>query len=425
MVSMPFSRASCGVAKAIGSPPSRISPESCRKTPEIALMMVDLPAPLSPASATTSPGWTSTDTPFSACTAPKAFETSRTDKIGSASLNNSSSHEAPLSLVDQHRNDDDNADGDKLPERLDVDEDQTVLDDRDDEGAGGGGRGRARTPEQARTPNDHGRDGVEEQGFAGLGRASGEAARVHCARNARHHRRQKINSERQPFDIDAGAVCRRLAGAERVGVLAKARLRKDIMQDEAGNASYDNQDRNPKNSPVADRAIPVVVDGDSHPAGEEIGGAARNPVHAERAYERRDLQAGDQKAVDEAGNDCNRRPAKDCGQHREEGRQAELRGEKVARVRRDHRRQTHHEAERQVDARGDDDEGLAERQEERRGGKHQNRLDVVNVEEKRRPFSRARPDLEEDDEHDKECPRSKLREPEQDRVRESRSRRRR
>ena len=40
--------------------------ESCLKTPEMALMMVDLPAPLSPASATTSPGWTSNDTPFSA-----------------------------------------------------------------------------------------------------------------------------------------------------------------------------------------------------------------------------------------------------------------------------------------------------------------------------------------------------------------------
>src|SRR5271165_4076868 len=118
---MPFSRASCGVEKAIGLPSSRISPESWRNTPEIALMMVDFPAPLSPASATTSPGWTSNDTPFKACTAPKAFETLRTERIGSASLNLSPSHEATLGLVDEHRNDDDNADRDELPKRLDVD----------------------------------------------------------------------------------------------------------------------------------------------------------------------------------------------------------------------------------------------------------------------------------------------------------------
>src|SRR5271170_4780718 len=299
MVSMPFSRASCGVAKAIGSPPSRISPESCRKTPEIALMMVDLPAPLSPASATTSPGWTSNDTAFSAWTAPKAFETFRTDKIGSASLNGSPSHQATLSLVDEHRDDDDNADGDELPERLDIDEDQTILDDRNDERAGDRASDCARAAEQARASNDHGRDRVEQQGFASLGRAGREAAGVHGARNARHHRREQIDSERQPFDVDAGAVCRRLTGTERVGVLAKARLRKDVMQDKAGDAGYDNQNRNPENPPVADGAIPVVVDGDGHAAGEEIGGAARNPVHAQRADERRNLQAGDQKAVDE------------------------------------------------------------------------------------------------------------------------------
>src|SRR5271165_5049396 len=118
---MPFSRASCGVEKAIGLPSSRISPESWRNTPEIALMMVDFPAPLSPASATTSPGWTSNDTPFRACTAPKAFETFRIDRIGAASLNlPPSSQQPPLRLVNEHRDDDDRADGDELPERLDV-----------------------------------------------------------------------------------------------------------------------------------------------------------------------------------------------------------------------------------------------------------------------------------------------------------------
>ena len=48
-------------------------------------------------------------------------------------------------LVDQHRDDDDDADGDELPERLDVDEDQPVLDDGDDQGAGDRAEDRCRS----------------------------------------------------------------------------------------------------------------------------------------------------------------------------------------------------------------------------------------------------------------------------------------
>src|SRR5208337_1588280 len=107
---MPFSRPSWGVAKLICSPPRRMSPSSWRNTPEIALMIVDLPAPLSPASATTSPGWTSNDT-------------WRTERRGAESLNLSPSpQQAALRLVDEHGDYDDRADRDELPERLDVDE---------------------------------------------------------------------------------------------------------------------------------------------------------------------------------------------------------------------------------------------------------------------------------------------------------------
>src|SRR5271167_2923864 len=114
---MPLARASCGVANLIGLPPSRMSPSSWRNTPEIALMIVDLPAPLSPASATTSPGCTANDTRLSACTAPKAFDTLRTERMGFSSLNRSSSHQAALGLIDEYRDDDDRADRDELPER--------------------------------------------------------------------------------------------------------------------------------------------------------------------------------------------------------------------------------------------------------------------------------------------------------------------
>src|SRR3712207_288609 len=68
---MPLSRASWGDSNRTGSPSNEISPVSGGKTPVIALINVDLPAPLSPISATTSPERTSKSTSFKACTAPK------------------------------------------------------------------------------------------------------------------------------------------------------------------------------------------------------------------------------------------------------------------------------------------------------------------------------------------------------------------
>src|SRR4051794_26612912 len=50
--------------------------------PEIALISVDLPAPLSPTSATTSPAWTSKSTPVSASTAPNRLVTPFTSRSG-------------------------------------------------------------------------------------------------------------------------------------------------------------------------------------------------------------------------------------------------------------------------------------------------------------------------------------------------------
>src|SRR5262245_51665794 len=162
---MPQARASCGVAKSTRPPSKRISPSSQRCTPEIALMRVDLPAPLSPASATTSPACSSIDTLSSACTPPKRLETLRTESSGAASVILPSSGEAPLALVDQHGDDDHDADGDELPERLDVDEDESVLDKRDDEGARHGAANGAGAAEEAGAADHDGGDRIEQQGF--------------------------------------------------------------------------------------------------------------------------------------------------------------------------------------------------------------------------------------------------------------------
>src|SRR5271155_4897892 len=131
MVSIPLSRASCGEEKETRRWSSSISPLSSWKTPETALIRVDLPAPLSPAKATTSPGCTSRETPASACTPPKCLVALRTVRIGARSLNLTPSQKPALRLVDEHGNDDHRTHCNELPERLDVDEYQSILNNRD------------------------------------------------------------------------------------------------------------------------------------------------------------------------------------------------------------------------------------------------------------------------------------------------------
>src|SRR5438093_7761645 len=66
------------------SPSIRISPASMGWMPARHLMSVDLPAPLSPTSAITSPLRTSKSTSVSACTEPKDFEIPRSPSVGAA-----------------------------------------------------------------------------------------------------------------------------------------------------------------------------------------------------------------------------------------------------------------------------------------------------------------------------------------------------
>src|SRR6478736_4775618 len=79
---MPSSFAAAGSAMCAGRPWNRTSPASNGKMPATHLMSVDLPAPLSPTSAVTSPGSATRSTPRRACTAPKFLWPPRTSRGG-------------------------------------------------------------------------------------------------------------------------------------------------------------------------------------------------------------------------------------------------------------------------------------------------------------------------------------------------------
>src|SRR6266511_49477 len=77
---MPNERASCGLSIVTGSPSIMSSPASAWKTPEMILISVDLPAPLSPTTACTSSWCRSKPAPRSATTCPKCLWTSRASR---------------------------------------------------------------------------------------------------------------------------------------------------------------------------------------------------------------------------------------------------------------------------------------------------------------------------------------------------------
>src|SRR5438552_17467509 len=79
---MPSATASAGPCSAVSAPSQRIAPASAGKIPEMILMSVDLPAPLSPTSATTSPGRTWNRTSVRACTAPNRLLMPRSSRNG-------------------------------------------------------------------------------------------------------------------------------------------------------------------------------------------------------------------------------------------------------------------------------------------------------------------------------------------------------
>src|SRR6266508_5515966 len=101
---MPSAVASCGRLIVTGRPSQRTSPLSAGFTPSIAFTRVDLPAPLSPTRATTSPALTSKSTSDSACTGPKLLLTPLSARrclgwASSASLNSLAPPRARGSIV--------------------------------------------------------------------------------------------------------------------------------------------------------------------------------------------------------------------------------------------------------------------------------------------------------------------------------------
>ena len=231
-------------------------------------------------------------------------------------------------LVDQHGDDDDDADDDELPEGLDVEHHQSGGQHRDDQRADHRADDRAGAAEEADAADDDRGDRGEEQRVADDRRAGGEAERRQEAGDAGGHRREDVEHDDVAIDRDAGAERRLHVAADGVGVATELGL----SQKEHGDGDDDCGDH--------DRIGEDAVHAAQHLAGqfrrrEEIEAAAlaadrveqrfvavganafRQPDHggvlrhqqrdaahdeggAEGDDEGRHLQLGDDRAVDQA-----------------------------------------------------------------------------------------------------------------------------
>src|SRR5437764_8669592 len=93
---MPRRCASRGLSIWTARPSISISPASRDKAPLRIFMSVDLPAPFSPRSTWTSPGWTSRSTPSSATRPGNALRMPRIDSAGAGRSDTEASQELPI-----------------------------------------------------------------------------------------------------------------------------------------------------------------------------------------------------------------------------------------------------------------------------------------------------------------------------------------
>src|SRR5690348_8679240 len=286
---------------------------------------------------------------------------------------------APL-LVDVDGGDEDGADHDLLPERLDADDHEPVLQRGRDEHADDAAEDGPVAAEQAGAADDHAGDDAQVGGGLPADRGRLEERQVEPAAEAGQQAGQGVDHDQVAADLQAGPPARLGVGAERVGMQPEPG---PVQQDDPEHHDDRGDDDQPRYLPD-DVAEADRVDHDGrhvaqvHAAGDDLGQAQGHAEGAERDDERRDLGPRDQEPVEQAPG----QPAGDGHHGADDGRAPALAAADVG-----HHLVGYHAAEdqdaayRQVDAAGDDHEGHADGQDRQDGGVLQDPADVEHGQE--------------------------------------------
>ena len=269
-----------------------------------------------------------------------------------------SSCRGPTDLVDVHRGDQHGADGDLLPERLDADDDEAVLQDGRDEEADHGAEDRADATEQRGAADHDRRDDVQVGLRLARDRRGAELRQRQHTGETGEQPRQRVDLDQVRVDADADPTGRLLVGADGVGVATEAG---EVQQHHPEQDDHEGDHRQHRDLPedvaVADLGLHHQRHGaDVHALGEDLREPERHAERAQRDDQRRDLRLGDQEAVEDAPAEAGH----DRGDDAEERRPPPVTADLDHQLRGDHAGEDHHRADREVDAGGDDDEGHAD-----------------------------------------------------------------
>src|SRR5439155_3981000 len=250
MVSIPRACASCGFAIVTGCPFTRISPASGGRAPDSVRMSVVFPAPLPPTRPMHSPGYTSTETPFTARTPPNETRMSRmsTSRTRCAAAGAStdpvtampSSPPAAHECVEPDCGHENEADDDVLRRRIDEQQHHARAQRLHHDGAEDSARYRANTARERGPADDRGRDDVELVLHAEVGDRGVEARRLHrgADRGKRAHEREREHDRSTHVDTCEGRGVG--VAADRVAVATEARPRREERHDERDEQQEDD-----------------------------------------------------------------------------------------------------------------------------------------------------------------------------------------
>src|SRR6218665_1862826 len=208
---MPTCSASCGDRKSTNSPPTRNCPVSCVIAPERTFSRVDLPAPLSPTIAITSPPTARKLTVSRALTAPYDFDNSRASSTGrflpgfggQGSTLNCTRHRS----ISPYRYGQKKTGCDVGPETGNSKEHKTISDRRDNQGAKENFENAPPATGYQHTRECDGGDCVEEDGIGKSGLRGTQSSQHNNARASRDNTARHEGCEHVEPSPHTGASC--------------------------------------------------------------------------------------------------------------------------------------------------------------------------------------------------------------------------
>src|SRR5664279_1455900 len=215
----------------VSLPSKKISPLSYAMIPATHLIRVDLPAPLSPTSAMTSPLFTSKSTSVSAWTEPKDFEMLRRSRSGASVATDLAPHfllTPARERVQRYSRHQEDAGHDVVHIGAVTDRCEPVVDQIDDQHAEHSALHATAAAKEARAADYRPRDRVEQnRPAAGVDIHRGEARGEHDAAERRHRARDHEHHELDPRDVDARPARRFGVSANGVNVATERRPRRN------------------------------------------------------------------------------------------------------------------------------------------------------------------------------------------------------